>query len=152
MVSQDENWAKYLSRTFSWTTPGKFFLLSVFRKNSNNSFFHNQDTVQHDIYMVVYSWPGKFLSSCFRYDSDLDRKNVHVYRYMYVIVRRIPEAEFISTILWRFLGHNLERSQTWDFCMHFLNHREGGMVFYQVLLLSPYSHFTVEIRKRLREF
>jgi hypothetical protein len=34
-------------------------------------------------------------------------------------------------------GHNLEISQTWGFCMNFLNHREGGMVFYQVFLLSP---------------
>jgi hypothetical protein len=24
-----------------------------------------------------------------------------------------------------FSGHNLESSQTWDFCMDFLNHREG---------------------------
>jgi hypothetical protein len=34
-------------------------------------------------------------------------------------------------------GHNLESSQTCGFCMDFLNHREGGMVFYQVFLLSP---------------
>ncbi len=34
-------------------------------------------------------------------------------------------------------GHNLESSQTWGFCMDFLNHSEGGMVFYQVFLLSP---------------
>jgi len=34
-------------------------------------------------------------------------------------------------------GHNLESSHTWGFCMDFLNHREGDMVFYQVFLLSP---------------
>jgi hypothetical protein len=33
--------------------------------------------------------------------------------------------------------HNLESSQAWGFCMDFLNHREGGTVFYQVFLLSP---------------
>jgi hypothetical protein len=33
-------------------------------------------------------------------------------------------------------GHNLESSQTWCSCMDFLNHREGGMVFFQVFLLS----------------
>jgi hypothetical protein len=41
--------------------------------------------------------------------------------------------------------------------MDFLNHREGGVVFYQFFLLSPlqftlYSNFTLEIHKRLREF
>jgi hypothetical protein len=34
-------------------------------------------------------------------------------------------------------GHNLESSQTWGFCMDFLNEREGGMVFYPVFLRSP---------------
>ncbi len=33
-------------------------------------------------------------------------------------------------------GHNLESSQTWGFCMDFLNHREGSMVFYHVFFLS----------------
>jgi hypothetical protein len=32
--------------------------------------------------------------------------------------------------------HNLEISQTWGFWMDFLNHKEGGMFFYQVFLLS----------------
>jgi hypothetical protein len=39
--------------------------------------------------------------------------------------------------------------------MDFLNHREGGMVFYQVFLLSPLRSTVtelVEICKRLREF
>ncbi len=39
--------------------------------------------------------------------------------------------------------------------MDFLNHREGGMVFYQVFLLSPLQctlTICVEICKRLREF
>jgi hypothetical protein len=40
--------------------------------------------------------------------------------------------------------------------MDFLNHREEGMVFYQIVLLSPlqctsYSNFTVEMCNRLRE-
>ncbi len=34
-------------------------------------------------------------------------------------------------------GHNLESSQTWGFCMDFLNHRQGGTVFNKVFLLSP---------------
>ncbi len=34
-------------------------------------------------------------------------------------------------------GHNLESSQTWGFLMDFLQHRQGGMVSYQVFLLSP---------------
>ncbi len=34
-------------------------------------------------------------------------------------------------------GHNLESSQTWYFCMDFLNHWKGGKVFYQVFRLSP---------------
>jgi hypothetical protein len=48
--------------------------------------------------------------------------------------------------------------------MDFLNHGEGGIVFYQVFLLSPLQHTVItveickkfyeleEIRKRLREF
>ncbi len=40
--------------------------------------------------------------------------------------------------------------------MDFLNHREGGMVSYQVSLLSPLqctiTYVTVELCKRLREF
>ncbi len=41
--------------------------------------------------------------------------------------------------------HNLESSQTLGFCMDFLNHREGGLAFYQVFLLYRKC-------KRLREF
>ncbi len=33
--------------------------------------------------------------------------------------------------------HNLETSQTWGFCMDFLNHKEEIWIFYQVFLLSP---------------
>jgi hypothetical protein len=32
-------------------------------------------------------------------------------------------------------GHNFVRSQTWGFCMDFLNHREGGIIIYQVFFL-----------------
>ncbi len=51
-------------------------------------------------------------------------------------------------------GHNLESSQTWGTCMDFLNHREGGMVFYQVFLPSPLQCTVTNCRnfKRLREF
>ncbi len=45
-------------------------------------------------------------------------------------------------------GHNLGSSQTWGFCMDFLNHCEGGMVFYQVFLLYPLPRNC----KRLLEF
>jgi hypothetical protein len=53
-------------------------------------------------------------------------------------------------------GHNLESSQTRGFCMDFLNHREGGMFFYKVFLLSPLQCTVNELYsrnyKRLREF
>jgi hypothetical protein len=50
--------------------------------------------------------------------------------------------------------HNLESSQTWCFFMDFLNCRKGGMVFYQVFLLSPLQCTVTYSRncKRLREF
>jgi hypothetical protein len=37
-------------------------------------------------------------------------------------------------------GHNLQ-----SFCMVFLNHRKGGMVFYQVFLLSPLQGIVSEL-------
>ncbi len=40
---------------------------------------------------------------------------------------------------------NLESYQTWGFCMDFLNHREGGKVFYQVYLLSPLQCAATEL-------
>ncbi len=50
-------------------------------------------------------------------------------------------------------GHNLESSQTWGLWMVFFNHRKGGMVFYQVFLISPLQ-CTVNCWNcmRLREF
>ncbi len=42
-------------------------------------------------------------------------------------------------------GHNPESSQAWGFCMDFLNHREGGMGFYQVFLLSPLQCTVTEL-------
>ncbi len=48
-----------------------------------------------------------------------------------------PEVKFMNVQFREVSGHNLESSQTWGFCMDFLNHREEGMVFYQVFLLSP---------------
>jgi hypothetical protein len=36
--------------------------------------------------------------------------------------------------------------------MDFLNHREGGMVFYQVFLLSPLQGSHCRNSKRLHEF
>ena len=61
-----------------------------------------------------------------------------------------PEAEFMSihfNNLIEVSGHNLESSQTWGFCMDFLNHREGGMVFCQgfpPFSFKVYSNWTVE--------
>ncbi len=43
--------------------------------------------------------------------------------------------------------HNLESSQTSGFCTDFLNHREGGMVFYQVFLLSHLQCTVAELQK-----
>ncbi len=40
------------------------------------------------------------------------------------------EAEFMNVQDVEAAGHNLESFQTRGFCMDFLNHREGGMVFY----------------------
>ncbi len=43
-------------------------------------------------------------------------------------------------------GYNLESSQSWGFCMDFLQHWEAGMIFCQVLLFSfftMYSNWTV---------
>ncbi len=42
-------------------------------------------------------------------------------------------------------GHNLESSQTLGFFIHFLNHREGGMDFYQVFLLSSVQCIVTEL-------
>ncbi len=51
-------------------------------------------------------------------------------------------------------GPNLESPQTRGFCMDFLNHREGGMVFFQVFLLSPLQCTVINWRncERLLEF
>ncbi len=35
-------------------------------------------------------------------------------------------------------GYSLERSQSWGFCMDFLNHREGGIVFFYIRF-PPFS-------------
>jgi hypothetical protein len=48
---------------------------------------------------------------------------------MYNLTNLPPEAKFVEVF-----GHNLKSSQT--FCLDFLNHREVGMIFYQVFLLS----------------
>jgi hypothetical protein len=45
-----------------------------------------------------------------------------------------------NTVLMRFLGIILRVLRLEVFCMDFLNHREGGMVFYQVFLLSPFQY------------
>jgi hypothetical protein len=43
-------------------------------------------------------------------------------------------------------GHNLDSSQTWGFCMDFLNHREGSMVSgFHPFSFTVYSNRTVEI-------
>ncbi len=42
-------------------------------------------------------------------------------------------------------GQNLESSQIWGFCMDFINHREGDMVFYKVYLLSPLQCTVTEL-------
>ncbi len=41
-----------------------------------------------------------------------------------------PVAEFMNVQFLRGFGHNLESSQTWDFCTDIFNHREGDVVFY----------------------
>jgi hypothetical protein len=49
-------------------------------------------------------------------------------------------------------GPNLESSQTWGLCIDFVKHRERGMVFYQIFLLSTsqYSNWTeVGVLKKL---
>ncbi len=68
-----------------------------------------------------------------------------------------PEAEFMNEQFRNFVevsGHNLESSQTWGFCTDFLNHREGGKVFYQIFLLSPLQCAATNCinYRRLREY
>ncbi len=59
-----------------------------------------------------------------------------------------PEAEFINVNNFvEVSGHNLEISQTGSFCMDFLNHRVGGMVFYHVFRLSPLQCTVTELQK-----
>ncbi len=41
----------------------------------------------------------------------------------------------------------LESSKTWGFWYGFLNHREGGIDFYQVFLLSPLQCTVAELQK-----
>ncbi len=47
------------------------------------------------------------------------------------------EAEFMNGQFCWGLWAYLESYQNRGFCIDFLNHREGGMVFYQALLFSP---------------
>jgi hypothetical protein len=61
----------------------------------------------------------------------------HVFLYWNRIHERIN--------LLRFLGINFDTSQTWGFCMDFLNYKEGGMVFCQVFLLSPLQCTVAEL-------
>ncbi len=39
-------------------------------------------------------------------------------------------------------GHNLESSQILGFCIDFLNHRGGSMIFFKVYLLSPFTKYS----------
>ena len=41
-------------------------------------------------------------------------------------------------------GHNLESSQTWGFCMDFLNHREGGYGFLSGFLPFSFKVYSVQ--------
>ncbi len=61
--------------------------------------------------------------------------------------KKKPEAEFmnIQFVEVSVSGHNLKNSQTWGFCMDFLNHRVGGIVFNQVFLLSPLQSTVTEL-------
>ncbi len=59
------------------------------------------------------------------------------------ILPRLPMTFHPKPNSWKynfvvFSGYNLESSQTWGFCMDFLNHREGGIVFYQVFAFLLY--------------
>ncbi len=66
-----------------------------------------------------------------------------------------PTRSFLKPNTWTYhffqvFGHNLGSSQTWGFCMEFLNQSEGGMVLYQVFLLSPLQG-TVHVQWRTIE-
>ncbi len=80
-----------------------------------------------------------------------------------ILVQEVLVLVLVQSILWcivqkpnswtynhgEVFGHDLDESaQTQGFCMDFLNHSEGGMVFYQVFLLSPWQKRS----KRFREF
>ncbi len=77
--------------------------------------------------------------------------------YSRFIYRSKPETEFMNVHFVEVSGHNLESSQTWDFCMVFLNHRrEGGRFsirFSSFLLYSVQKlNYMYKNCKRLREF
>jgi hypothetical protein len=66
---------------------------------------------------------------------------------MYIVLISLsPEAEFMNVqFRWGFCALSWEFSQTWGFCMDFLNHRKGVKVFYQVFLLSPLKCTVTEL-------
>ncbi len=53
--------------------------------------------------------------------------------YVHVNIYQMQKPNSSTNNFIEVCGHNLESSQTLGFCIGFLNHREGGMVF----LLSP---------------
>ncbi len=56
-----------------------------------------------------------------------------------------PEAKLMTYNFLGVSGHNLESSETWGFCMDFLNQKVGGIVFYQVFFFSPLECTVTEL-------
>ncbi len=48
-------------------------------------------------------------------------------------------------------GHHFESSQTWGFCMDFLNHREGSMIFHP-FFFTEYSNWIVKWLRKFEEY
>ncbi len=107
--------------------------MPMFTHSVTNSFVQNFPFFFNSVlFPSVFSSPNVFSSSSFLLYT------VHL-PLVSLSLSRIHER----TIMLRFL----KSSQTWGFCMDFLNNWEGGMIFYQVFLLPPLRNC-----KRLREF
>ncbi len=108
----------------------------------------------------MYLWTGKFNLSPDLYMSTGRNTNplprpVAIYstckcmsddRYPYIAFAWKPNSWSYSFI--EVSGHNLESSQTWGFCIDFLNQREGGVWF----SIRIFSFLIYRNCKRFREF
>ncbi len=92
---------------------------------------------------LMYLWTGKINPSSDLYMSTGRNTNprrlswISDDRYSYIALAWDLKPNSWTYNFIEISGHNLESSQTWGVCMDFIYHREVGMIFYQVFLLSP---------------